>query len=65
MSESKYMCARCGLPVTEFVSTTGWKHCANGHTKSCGKPPAVVGREKYHAEMDAIAATVKIDAIRL
>lgn len=54
---SKNICARCGVAVTPLGPGV-WKHCANIHTKSCGKQPHVVDRAQYEAEFDNVVAGV-------
>lgn len=57
MPKSTDICLRCGLPVVPI--SRGWKHCANVHTKSCGKAPHVVKRQDYEASItDIVSATV-------
>lgn len=59
---SKEICARCGVAVTPLGPGI-WKHCANIHTKSCGKPPHVVDRAQYDAEMNnAVASVISLRA---
>ena len=55
---SKYICMRCGSPISYWVH--GWKHDNGGNsdTRSCGKPPHVVEREKYEKEMQEIVDIV-------
>jgi hypothetical protein len=52
--KSKHICARCGSPVIRWLD--GWKHANGGNsdTRSCGKPPHVVERADYDADIDAI-----------
>lgn len=52
----KFICLRCGLPVVPWGK--GWKHCANVHTKSCGKPPKVAEKTTYENEIASVVASV-------
>jgi hypothetical protein len=50
MSNSKYLCARCGLPVREWGN--GWKHSGGAFAHSCGKIPKLMLRTDYEKQID-------------
>lgn len=56
--KSKYVCYRCGLPVHYWAGGV-WKHVANQHGRSCGKPPLVCERERLEAEAKAAVEAVR------
>lgn len=58
-SKSTYVCFRCGLPVHLWGRNGTWKHVANQHTRSCGKPALVVERERLEAEARAAVEAVR------
>ncbi|MFF1469115.1 hypothetical protein [Streptomyces mirabilis] len=47
-SKSTHVCFRCGLPAHYWRGGV-WKHVANQHGKSCGKPPLVVSRARLES----------------
>ena len=56
--KSRYVCLRCGLPVHAWRGSS-WKHVANQHGKSCGKPPHVYERAQLEAEARAAVQAVR------
>jgi len=49
MSNSKFLCARCGLPVREWGN--GWKHSGGAFAHSCGKVPKLMLRTEYEKQI--------------
>lgn len=69
MSDSQFVCQRCGVAVyswstaTAGHATTFWKHAAGPNIKSCGKSPIVVERKAWNAEL-AQFVTDAADAVK-
>ncbi len=57
MSKSEYVCEVCGCAVHLFRDT--WKHSSNRFNLSCGKPPRIIKRSIYEAELDAVVDIIK------
>lgn len=57
-SKSTYVCQRDGLAVHLWRGDV-WKHAAGGPVTSCGKPPIVVLRTDWQAEMDATMEAIR------
>ena len=57
MSLSKYICARCGLPVREWGN--GWKHSGGTFSHSCGKIPRLMLRTEYEKQIQEALGVAK------
>jgi hypothetical protein len=57
-SKSEFVCELDGLPV-HFWAGKSWKHMANQHQRSCGRPPKVVSRTAYDAMVAGVTAAFR------
>jgi hypothetical protein len=53
MTDSTFICARCGLGIHRWGANGGWKHAAGGPLRGCGQPPKAVERSQYEADLEA------------